>query len=236
MGASVAASTVEVSLKTGVALSAGADFLLELHAGRLQIRDTRPGAPGPLCVDFLGAEHRQRRRAGKGLLLARACGVRKGKATPGVLDATAGLGRDAWALACLGCGVVAVEQSRVVHALLADGLLRARAAGEPAAFRITLVAGDAIELLSKGCSADVVYLDPMFPELGSTALPGKEMQYLQELLPVPADASRLLEAALQCGVRRIVVKRPRVSPPLAAGRSADAKFEGKSVRFDVYLK
>lgn len=217
-------------------MSANAVLLLEWHAGRLQLRDTRPGAPGPLWVDFLGAEHRERQRAGKGLLLARACGVRKGKPAPSVLDATAGLGRDAWALAGLDCDVVAVEQSPVVHALLSDGLQRARAAGEPAASRITLVSGDAIELLSKGCSADVVYLDPMFPELGSTALPGKEMQYLQALLPEPADAARLLEAALHCGVRRIVVKRPRISPPLTAGRSADVRFEGKSVRFDVYLK
>ncbi|TMP13498.1 class I SAM-dependent methyltransferase, partial [Pseudoalteromonas ruthenica] len=46
-------------------------------------------------------------------------------ATPVVLDATAGLGRDGFVLASLGCKVILHERHPVVAALLYDGLKRA---------------------------------------------------------------------------------------------------------------
>jgi 16S rRNA (guanine1516-N2)-methyltransferase len=42
-----------------------------------------------------------------------------------VIDGTAGLGKDAFVLAGLGCKVTLVERHPVVVALLADGLARA---------------------------------------------------------------------------------------------------------------
>ncbi len=42
-----------------------------------------------------------------------------------VLDATAGLGRDAFVLADLGCKVQLCERNALIHTLLADGLTRA---------------------------------------------------------------------------------------------------------------
>lgn len=234
MSVSVASANAEVAALTGVAVNPAADFLLEFAQGRLQLRDTRPGAPGPLWVDFLAPEHEQRRRAGKGLLLARACGIKKGKAPPCIIDATAGLGRDAWALAALGCQVTAMERDDVAFALLSDGLKRAIDCGDGTAGRIQLRHGDACALLP-AASADVVYLDPMFPDLGNTALPGKEMQYFQALMRNHADEGRLFAAAIASGVRRVVVKRPRLAPTIDPARRVLVDFTGKSVRFDVYL-
>lgn len=220
----------------GLPSHADPEFMLEFSLGRLQLRDLRPGAPGPLWVDFLAPEHEQRRRAGKGLLLARACGVKKGIPAPRVMDATAGLGRDAWALAALGCGVTMIERESVAHALLEDGLKRALAQAAPPARNLHLVRGDALQFLHDVSHVDVVYLDPMFPDIGATALPGKEMQYFKALIDRAPDEPRLLAAALACKARRVVVKRARLAPPMANGRGVDVVFTGKSVRFDVYLK
>ena len=50
---------------------------------------------------------------GKGQDIAKAVGLNKG-VKPSVLDATGGLGRDAFVLASLGCNVTMIERSPVV--------------------------------------------------------------------------------------------------------------------------
>ncbi len=61
--------------------------------------------------------HRRKFGGGKGRAIAKAAGLNKG-ATPTILDGTAGLGRDAFVLASLGCKVQMVERHPVVAALL----------------------------------------------------------------------------------------------------------------------
>jgi len=228
-------ASADIAAQTGIEVAPDARFVLEYAQGRLQLRDTAAGAPGPLWVDLLSPQLESRRKAGRGLLLAKACGVRKGKPLPRVFDATAGLGRDAFTLAALGCEVVAMERSLVVQALLADGLTRALAAGDAAAQRMKLVPGQAATRLVSGLAADTVLLDPMFPQDDRSALSRKEMQYFQALLGPDNDEGALFGAAMESGVRRVVVKRPRIAPRIDPTRPADVVFEGKSVRFDVYL-
>ena len=76
-------------------------------------------------VDFVeGAlAHRQQFGGGRGQAIARAAGLKRGN-TPAVLDVTAGLARDAFVLASLGCTVTLVEQSPILFALVADGIRR----------------------------------------------------------------------------------------------------------------
>ncbi|MCZ7606361.1 MAG: class I SAM-dependent methyltransferase [Planctomycetota bacterium] len=226
MNARVAAAEPALAAALNLPPDPHAEFVLEHAHGRLQLRDTREGAPGPLYVDFASADAERRRDAGRQLALARAVGV-KGDARPSVLDATAGLGRDAFTLAALGCDVTAVERSPIIAALLRDGL-------ERAACRLRLVVGDAREFmagLAEDARPDVVYLDPMFPERRKSAAVKKELQYLQELLG-PDDAQALFAAALKCARQRVVVKRPVHAPELARPNHT---LEGKTVRFDVYL-
>ena len=165
---------------------------------------------------------------------------------PRVLDATAGLGRDAFVLASLGAHVTLVERNEMVAALLADA--RRRAALDPvaaaAAARTEIVCADARSLLGPPSSAsvggpagerfDVVYLDPMYPDRGKSALAGKELQLLRELAGPDDDADELLGPALANARRRVVVKRPLKAPPLA-GRKPALAFAGTQARFDVYL-
>jgi 16S rRNA (guanine1516-N2)-methyltransferase len=152
------------------------------------------------------------------------------------IDATAGLGFDAFALAAIGLQVEAVEREAWVRALLERAHARAAAdaALAPIAARITLVAADAREHLAAHEPVDVVLLDPMFPaKRKPDAKPPKAMQALAAVVGHDQDADALLEPALRVARQRVVVKRPRHAPPLANLKPAWA-IEGKLLRFDVY--
>ena len=131
---------------------------LVLTAERLQVQLTGAAAPGAVYADFVtGATARRGReaaRADEGLL--RAAGARQGQ-TPEVIDTTAGLGRDAWLLAAVGCRVTLVERHPAVSALLADALERARADEEaaPIAAGIELIEAEAIAVPDAPAAAQV---------------------------------------------------------------------------------
>ncbi len=216
-------------------------WLLVLTPERLELRAQRPAAPGPVYVDFINGPLAYRRRHGGGRRqpLAKAVGL-KGGTNPTVLDATAGLGRDAFVLACLGCKVRLVERSPVIAALVRDGLERAAQDPEIGAIvqeRLCLTVADSCLLLaglSEGERPEVVYLDPMYPHRGKAALVKKEMRLLRELVGDDSDASTLLAAALRCARRRVVAKRPRLAPALEGPRPT-MSITAENTRFDVYL-
>ncbi|HYW02760.1 MAG TPA: class I SAM-dependent methyltransferase [Gammaproteobacteria bacterium] len=194
----------------------------------------------PVRVDFLHGEagYGQRHGGGVGRALARAVGLRRGR-RPDVLDATAGLGRDGFVLAGLGCRVHLVERSGAVACLLADGL--ARAARDPgpasaAVARISLAHTDAVDLMGprREAAADVVYLDPMYPARRKSALPGRAMQLLREIVGPEQDGAALLAAGLTHARQRVVVKRPRRAAVLD-GRPPDFSIETRHTRYDVYM-
>ena len=215
-------------------------FCLEYRQDRLQLRTTGKNAPGPVFVDFLGGKvaHRLRQGEGRRSPLARAVGMKPGF-TPRVLDATAGLGRDAFVLATLGCEVRMVEQSPIVHALLEDGLRRARETGELADIigRLSLVQGNALPLLTTLPAdeyPDSIYLDPMYPHKGKAALAKKEMQSLQRLLGQDTQGAELLKLACRRARRRVAVKRP-FRAGFLGGLAPDFQVKGAKTRYDIYL-
>ncbi|GIX29964.1 MAG: hypothetical protein KatS3mg124_0436 [Porticoccaceae bacterium] len=191
-------------------------------------------APGPVRCDFA-----RLRPAAPAQGIARAVGARRGLA-PTVADPTAGLGRDAFALASLGCRVAMAERHPVPHALLADGLARA-ARAEGAALRASVArlslarAEGARWLASLAEPPDVVYLDPMFPGAALRGRSNKEMAALQAVVGESGDDPELFAAALAAARWRVVVKRPRRAPPLA-GPAPTFSVQGRSVRFDVYAR
>ena len=207
---------------------------------RLELRLYGAAAPGPIYVDFVGGAlgHRRKFGGGRGQLIAKAVGVKK-DFIPYVVDATAGLGRDAFVLANLGCRVQMLERSAVVAALLQDGLDRAGDAESVAEIvgRMSLKIGDASQFLlgmTGEYQPDVVYVDPMFPQREKSALVKKEMRVFKALLGDDMDAPVLLKSALQVARKRVVVKRPRKAAVIE-GPKPNLVFEGKSTRFDVYL-
>src|SRR5690625_7768177 len=78
-------------------------------------------------------------------------------------------------------------------------------------------------------AADVVYLDPMFPERHKSAEVKKEMRAFHQLVGRDDEADDLLLSALGQARYRVVVKRPR-TPPLLAQREASAPLRGKTTR------
>lgn len=186
-------------------------------------------------------------------LLAKATLARAGPHGTSVVDATAGLGADGFHLAAVGSEVTLLEREPLFHALLADALARALAgslgpAAEAAAGRVTLRLMDAREYLADPANAraQVVYLDPMFPERGKAALPGKGMAVFRTHLHrsgvatqqdagdlTTVEEAELLLAARRHATRRVVVKRPLRAPPLG-GESPSGALSGSTVRFDLY--
>ena len=236
-----------VALATDLALPLAADLvippthLLILTEQRLELRQLGADAPGPVYVDFIvgTAAHRRQFGGGRGQPLARAVGL-KGGALPTVIDATAGLGQDAFVLASLGCRVQLVERSPIITALLRDGLQRAAQDPEIGSWvreRLSLCQADGREYLRslrEDQRPEVVYLDPMYPHRRKTALAGKEMRLLRQLVGDDHDAPELLAAALTGARRRVVVKRPRHAPALI-GSPPDAQIVAPHTRFDLYL-
>jgi 16S rRNA (guanine1516-N2)-methyltransferase len=204
---------------------------------RLQLKALRKDAPGAVSVDFVsGALAARAKKSGvKSEAVARAVGLKKHPGST-VLDATAGLGRDSFILASLGCEVTMLESSKYVAALLNDGLKCAVENAVPAAARMSLHEVDAIAFMQSQPSAfDVVYLDPMFPPKAKRALVKKEMQLLQEVVSGACDNQALFDSAFACARHRIVVKRARISQGLVA-LPPSFTYEGKSNRFDIYIK
>lgn len=214
------------------------DFLLVITKNRLELREVGEKHSKPLYVDFLhgAVAHRRKYGGGRGQLLARAVGIKPG-ITLDILDATAGLGHDAFVLAGLGCSLRLLERSPIIAALLADGLQRAKIVAEFAGIDMQLLGGDAVsymQQLSAKMRPDVVYLDPMYPVRTKSALVKKEMRILRKIVGEDADVAQLLAVALQVARKRVVVKRPRLAPSIP-GPKSDVVFTGKSSRFDVYL-
>lgn len=214
------------------------ELLVAVEDGRLSLRMTGPNAPGAICVDFeSGANAWRHRHHAQPEALLRAAGIKRGQSLS-VLDATGGLGQDAFVFANAGATVTVVERSHVLHAMLADGIARALQSADAhtaaAAARMTLLLGDStaidIALLGK---PDVVYLDPMFPPRQKSAQVKKEMVLLQALLgDEPADG--LLDRMVKLARKRVVVKRPRHAPWLEE-RKPSFTLQGRSSRFDVYV-
>lgn len=215
--------------------------ILLLDADGLALQPLDKPLPGPVRVDFVHGEMRWRTGQGaSGEMVAKACGVRKG-ATPRIFDGTAGLGRDAWILASLGCAVQLCERSPVIAALLQDGL--GRAGREPALAATvarmqlqhsdTLAALTALAALPPEQRPEVVYLDPMFPHRDKSALVKKDMRVFRSVVGEDLDADALLAPARAVATKRVVVKRPRLAPDLA-GVEPQQRMTGQSNRFDLY--
>lgn len=224
----------------GLPLAGNTEFALQLGSNGLQFVELGDNASGPVRVDFVegAAAHRRLFGGGSGQMIAKAVGIQAG-VRPRVLDATAGLGRDAFVLAELGCVVTLIERQPLIAALLADGLQRAQADAEVAAIvaRMNLLGGNAIDLMKAWHdeAPQVIYLDPMFPHRDKTALVKKEMRLFRPLVGADDDAPDLLAAALALATHRVVVKRPRKAPAVA-GEKPGYVLEGKSSRFDIYPK
>lgn len=224
-------------------LLASEGLYLMVDGNHLSLQQGGKKAPGPVFVDFVSgaSAHRRKYGGGKGQSIAKAVGISSAY-KPTVLDATAGLGRDAFVLATLGCDVTLIERHPVVYLLLMSGLQCAQGEVEIADImaRMKLLEGNSIELLANWLTLgyeqpDIVYLDPMFPHSTASAEAKKEMKLFRSLVGADVDEDELWAQADSIARCRIVVKRPAKAPPLA-GKAPSYVLAGKANRFDIYVK
>ncbi len=195
-----------------------------------------------LTIDFVGgkSQHRRQYGGGKNQPLPKACGLYKHPEWT-ILDATAGLGRDAFVLASLGAKVTLCEQHPALYALLVDAMNRAVKDFDVNEIikRMQCLHQDSISYLKKmdvseqSCP-DVVYLDPMYPDRKKSAKIKKDMQVLQSLVGHSVEEIRLFETALKVAKQRVVVKRPKSAPVLGAN-SPSYTVSSVNTRYDVYV-
>lgn len=213
------------------------DYVLVYQADSVFILQTGKSAPGPVSASFLQGKttHRLKFGGGKGQMIAKAVGLNKG-VYPSVLDATAGLAQDAFVLASLGCHVTLLERSPLVAELIASALAEAQHSELAEIIsRMQLFNVDACDWLRQQneAVADVIYLDPMYPQRDKSALVKKEMRLFHTLIGETQDDAELLAAALEKARYRVVVKRPRKGETIT-GRQPAHQIMGKSCRYDIY--
>ncbi len=205
-------------------------FLIQRHTGHQSSNKKNSQESKPIKIIL---RDKQRKNLGvKNDLLAKALGW-KIKTPLKVIDATAGLGRDLEHMLSLGCDVIGIEQN--VH------LYKALRLAFPEAKFIHANSENVLQKTTSHFaegSIDVIYLDPMFPVKKKTAAVGKEsllLQYLTDSLAESADI-QLFHAAVATLVKRVVVKRPLKAEPFAdTHRKLSHSYEGKAVRYDVYI-
>ena len=208
---------------------------LDLKAGEIHKQPTK--------VDFQDAALLYRKNSfGKNQGLAKAVGLNKHKPMC-VLDATAGLGRDAFLLASLGCQIYMLEQSAIIYSLLLDGVKRTENSEDEKLKAIIqnmslhhANAQDWFEDIMLGVKAkpDVIYLDPMFPPRNKNANVKKDIGLLQEILGFDEGNNSLLEAAKSCAKHRVVVKRPG-SKAIKGSVKPSFVVPGKTAHFEVFV-
>jgi 16S rRNA (guanine1516-N2)-methyltransferase len=230
---------VDISQRWQLEFDKEAEFELRFEQNQLSLHKRDEPKLDGIVVDFISGAvaHRRKFGGGRGQSIAKAVGLKQG-VMPVVVDGTAGLGRDAFVLASLGCKVIMVERHPVVAALLEDGLRRAYEDSEIGAWmseRMSLFPGSSLEALAKITAAvDVVYLDPMYPHRDKSALVKKEMRVFQSLVGADLDADGLLTPALALASKRVVVKRPDYAEDLD-GIKPSMVIATKKNRFDVYV-
>ncbi len=182
---------------------------------------------------------------------------------PLAIDATAGLGDDAFLLAACGFKVLMFERDETIASLLADALSRALADERTHAIadRMRLSQSDSITAMQafanklaqqtpgqlqanrQGIShsslviprrPDIVILDPMFPARTKSAAVKKKFQLIHQLEKPCQNEEELLQAALRIKPGKVIVKRPAKGPHLANIKPSYS-IGGKAIRYDVLV-
>lgn len=203
----------------------------------LSLCEAGKSVAGPTRVDFYDAGLTLRASDSiKRQNLIKALGLKK-HPKPRVLDAMAGLGKDAFLMASAGCSVQMLEKSLIVHAMLEDGLERLSVGmGATPRFSLAVRCTDFLSCDYIKGDFEIVYLDPMYSLVGRKSRAKKDMDRLHDLVGIGNQEQEQSQLEKACGIaeRRVIIKRPKNAPDFAA-KKPDISYRGSSSRFDVYL-
>ena len=150
-----------------------------------------------------------------------------------IVDTTCGLGKDTVLLGYAGHNITAIEANPIIYTLFHEAILHYTG---DIILNINLINTNSVYYLQNiQQKPDIVYLDPMFPSNTKNTLVKKPMQMLQYILANDFnDNISLLEAALLCATKKVIVKRPRKAKPIANIKPQDYISLGESTRYDIY--
>ena len=180
--------------------------------------------------------HRLKYGKGRGQNLAKAVGMKFNKNRT-IIDATAGLGYDAFILASLGANVTLIERSEKIHGLLKDGISEAMLYGgeiSKIVDMMDLLFGDSKDILPN-ISPEVVLIDTMYKDRKKSALVKNNMRLVREVVGSDPDYIDLINVALNCASKRVVIKQLRYAEPLKDIKTCSHQILGKTIRYDVYI-
>ena len=180
--------------------------------------------------------HRLKYGKGRGQNLAKAIGMKFNKNRT-IVDATAGLGYDAFILASLGANVILIERSKIMFNLLQEALTEAKNFGGEISNiikRMDLIYGDSKDILPK-LKPEVILIDTMYKERKKSALVKNSMRLVREVVGSDPDYLELIDVALNQASNRVVIKLPRYSDENNNYKPYSHQILGKSIRYDVHM-
>ena len=180
--------------------------------------------------------HRLKYGKGRGQNLAKAIGMKFNKNRT-IVDATAGLGYDAFILASLGANVILIERSKIMFNLLQEALTEAKNFGGEISNiikRMDLIYGDSKDILPK-LKPEVILIDTMYKERKKSALVKNSMRLVRDIVGSDLDYLELIDVALNQASNRVVIKLPRYSDENNNYKPYSHQILGKSIRYDVHM-
>jgi 16S rRNA (guanine1516-N2)-methyltransferase len=181
--------------------------------------------------------HRLKYGKGRGQNLAKAVGFKFNKNRT-IIDATAGLGYDAFILASLGANVTLIERSEKIYGLLKAAISEAQLYGgeiSKIVNRMELLFGDSKDILPN-IAPEVVLIDTMYKERKKSALVKSDMRLVRKIVGSDSDHVDLINVALKNASKRVVIKQPRYAGALDNIKGCSHQILGKTIRYDVYVK
>ena len=180
--------------------------------------------------------HRLKYGKGRGQNLAKAVGFKFNKNRT-IIDATAGLGYDAFILASLGANVTLIERSEKIYDLLKAAISEAKLYGgeiSKIVNRMNLLFGDSKDILPN-IAPEVILIDTMYKDRKKSALVKNDMRLLREVVGSDSDHVELINVALNNASKRVVIKQPRYAETLDNIKGCSHQILGKTIRYDVYV-
>ncbi len=180
--------------------------------------------------------HRLKYGKGRGQNLAKAVGMKSNK-NRSIVDATAGLGYDAFILASLGANVTLIERSETIYKLLQNGVSEGMSYGGEISkiiSRMNLIFGDSKNILPH-LSPEVILIDTMYKNRKKSALVKNDMRLVREIVGPDSDYTELIEVALKFARNRVVIKQPRYAEPLRDIKQFSHQILGKTIRYDIHM-
>ena len=149
-----------------------------------------------------------------------------------ILDATAGLGHDAFIFALLGQSVTCIERNKGILILFEEALrmLPKETYYKKAKRRIEIINKDASEYTHNPLGHDLVYIDPMF-EVSKKLRRNKSLSFINSYLGNEDDVT--IDFVKKNSFKRIVVKRQKKYKDFALKESFIVS--GSSVDFKVLI-